>query len=119
MLADAERFKEDDIKAKQTIEARNNYENLVYQFKGTLSDEKISSQIDELLKEKLTSIINENVKWLEHNQNASKEEYDYRLKNFQEAMKPLQEKMMYSTGMETGTGVPSTASKEPDIADID
>jgi L1 cell adhesion molecule like protein len=107
------------MNAKQTIETRNNYENLVYQFKGTLSDEKITSQIDESLKEKVTSIIDENVKWLEHNQLASKEEYDYRLKNFQEAMKPLQEKMMYGMGTETGTGVPSTASKEPDIADID
>jgi L1 cell adhesion molecule like protein len=117
MLADAERFKEDDEKAKQTIEARNNYENLVYQFKGTLNDEKIASQIDESLKEKLTNIISENVKWLEHNQNASKEECDYRLKNFQEAMKPLQEKMMSGTG--TDTGAPSNFSKEPDIADID
>jgi L1 cell adhesion molecule like protein len=118
MLADAERFKEDDEKAKQTIEARNNYENLVYQFKGTLNDEKIASQIDESLKEKLTNIITENVKWLEHNQNASKEEYEYRLKNFQEEMKPLQEKMM------SGQGVPADFSKyaqasEPDIADID
>jgi molecular chaperone DnaK (HSP70) len=113
MLADAERFKEDDIKAKQTIEARNNFENLVYQFKGTLSDEKIASQIDESLKEELTSIIDENVKWLEHNQNASKEECDYRLKNFQEAMKPLQEKMM------SGQGVPQDFAKDPDIADVD
>jgi L1 cell adhesion molecule like protein len=119
MLADAERFKEDDEKAKQTIEARNNFENLVYQFKATLNDEKIASQIDEPLKEKLTSIIDENVKWLEHNQNVSKEECDYRLKNFQEAMKPLQEKMMSGTGNGMGTGVPSNFSKEPDIADID
>ena len=118
MLADAERFKEDDEKAKQTIEARNNFENMVYQFKGSLSTEKIASQIDESLKENLTNIIDENVKWLEHNQTASKEEYDYRLKNFQEAMKPLQEKMM------SGQGLPqdfekSDKSSEPSIADID
>jgi L1 cell adhesion molecule like protein len=121
MLADAERFKEDDEKAKQTIEARNNYENLVYQFKGTLNDEKIASQIDESLKEKLTNIITENVKWLEHNQNASKEEYEYRLKNFQEAMKPLQEKMMSGQGMPGGMpgGMPQDFAKEPDIADVD
>ena len=117
MLADAERFKEDDEKAKQTIEARNNYENMVYQFKGTLSTEKTGKQIDESLKEKLTNIIDENVKWLEHNQTASKEEYEYRLKNFQEAMKPLQEKMM--SGTELPQDFSKHASNEPSIADID
>ena len=121
MLADAERFKEDDEKAKQTIEARNNYENMVYQFKGTLSTEKTDKQIDESLKEKLTNIIDENVKWLEHNQTASKEEYEYRLKNFQEAMKPLQEKMMPETGLpqDFSKYASTTQSNDPSIADID
>ena len=116
MVADAERFKDDDIKAKQVIEARNNFENLVYQFKSTLSDEKIASQLDEALKEKLTSIIDENVKWLEQNHHASKEEYETKLRTFQEAMKPLQEKMM-PPGMPPG--MPPPPSSDPDIADVD
>ena len=116
MVADAERFKDDDIKAKQVIEARNNFENLVYQFKSTLSDEKIASQLDETLKEKLTSIIDENVKWLEQNHHASKEEYETKLRTFQEAMKPLQEKMM-PPGMPPG--MPPPPSSDPDIADVD
>ena len=116
MVADAERFKDDDIKAKQVIEARNNFENLVYQFKSTLSDEKIASQLDETLKEKLTSIIDEDVKWLEQNHHASKEEYETKLRTFQEAMKPLQEKMM-PPGMPPG--MPPPPSSDPDIADVD
>ena len=116
MVADAERFKEADEKAKQVIEARNNFENLVYQFKSTLNDEKTGQQIDEDLKEKLTSIIDENVKWLEQNHHASKEEYETKLKTFQEEMKPLQEKMM-DKGM---PGVmPQDFAKDPDIADVD
>ena len=116
MVADAERFKDDDIKAKQVIEARNNFENLVYQFKSTLNDEKIASQLDETLKEKLTSIIDEDVKWLEQNHHASKEEYETKLRTFQEAMKPLQEKMM-PPGMPPG--MPPPPSSDPDIADVD
>ena len=116
MVADAERFKDDDIKAKQVIEARNNFENLVYQFKSTLNDEKIASQLDETLKEKLTSIIDENVKWLEQNHHASKEEYETKLRTFQEAMKPLQDKMM-PPGMPPG--MPPPSSSDPDIADVD
>ena len=44
----------------------------------------------------LTKIMDESTSWLDSNQNASKEEYESRLKEFQAAMKPLQEKMMAS-----------------------
>ena len=98
MLADAEKFKDDDENAKQTIEVRNSYENLVYQMKTTLSDEKTTSLVDETLKTDLTKIIDESISWLDSNQMVSKEEYESRLKKFQEAMKPLQEKMMASGG---------------------
>jgi len=123
MVADAEKFKDDDEKAKQLIEARNNFENLVYQFKSTLNDEKTASQIDDTLKEKLTSVIDENIKWLEQNHHASKEEYEDKLKTFQEEMKPLQEKMMAGTGSGMpgfgGMPQPQDFAKDPDIADVD
>jgi len=127
MVADAEKFKDDDEKAKQLIEARNNFENLVYQFKSTLNDGKTASQIDEALKEKLTTVIDENIKWLEQNHHASKEEYEDKLKTFQEEMKPLQEKMMAGTGggmpgfggMPGGMPQPQDFAKDPDIADVD
>jgi L1 cell adhesion molecule like protein len=104
MLEEAERFKDDDEKAKQLIETRNNFENQVYQFKSTLNDEKMSSIIDEAMKEELTKVIEDNIVWLENNQMASKEEYDSKLSEFQEAMKPLQEKMM--AGMQGMEGMP-------------
>jgi len=94
MLEEAERFKDDDEKAKQLIETRNNFENQIYQFKSTLNDEKIASVIDDSMKEELNNVIQENVLWLENNQLASKEDYDSKLSEFQQAMKPLQEKMM-------------------------
>ncbi len=126
MVEDAEKFKEDDEKAKELIETRNNFENQVYQIKSTLNDEKISSLIDDELKESLTNIIEENLNWLENNQMAHKEEYDRKLSEFQEAIKPLQEKMM-PHGMPGGMpgGMPkSYASDEtsnggPNIEEVD
>ena len=107
MVEEAEKFKEDDEKAKQLIDARNNFENTIYQFKSTLSDEKMSSVIDASMKEELTKVVEENVSWLENNQMASKEEYDSKLSEFQEAMKPLQEKMMAGMqGMNMPEGFP-------------
>jgi L1 cell adhesion molecule like protein len=94
MLADAEKFKEEDEKERQKIESRNNFENNVFQMKSQLKDEKISSLLDDELKNKLNKIADDATSWLDNNQSASKEEYDSRLKEFQEEMKPLQEKMM-------------------------
>ena len=118
MVAEAEKFKDDDEKAKQTIDARNSYENLVYQMKSTLSDEKMASLIDEDLKTDLTKIIDESTSWLDSNTMASKEEYESRLKEFQEAMKPLQEKMMASMG---GGGMPDVSDMPsgPNIDEVD
>ena len=130
MVADAEKFKEDDEKAKETIDAKNNFENSVYQMKCTLNDEKMSSLVDEELKSSLTKIIEENMSWLENNQMASKEEYENRSKQFQDAMKPLQEKMM--AGMQGMGDMPSgmpdmpkshpsdeTTHGSPKVVDID
>jgi L1 cell adhesion molecule like protein len=59
------------------------------------------------MKEDLTKLVDENVSWLENNQMASKEEYESRMKEFQEAMKPLQEKMMAGMqGMGGANGMP-------------
>ncbi len=107
MLEDAEKFKEEDEKIKSIIESRNNYENLLYQFKSTLNDEKIASLIDENVKTEFTEYIEESTKWLDSNQQASKEEYDEKSKELQEKMKPLQEKLMANMQSEMPAGMPS------------
>ena len=102
---------EDDEKAKEMIDARNNFEGLVYQMKSTLSDEKLSSMIDSELKTELEKVIEENTQWLDSNKMASKEEYESRTKDLQEKMKPLQEKMMGGTGMSGAHAMPDDLPK--------
>ena len=121
MVADAEKFKEEDEKAKETMDARNNFENNVYQMKSTLNDEKMASLVDQDLKDSLNKVIEENVSWLENNQMVSKEEYESRLKEFQKAMKPLQEKMATSMPQNMPQDIPKTSQQsEPiNIDDVD
>ena len=111
MVEEAERFRENDEKVKEIIDSRNNLESTIYQMKSTLSDEKMSSLFDSELKDSLNKIIDENVSWLESNQMASKEEYDGKLSEFQEAMKPVQEKMM--AGMQGMSGMPDMPKSYP------
>jgi len=117
MLADAERFKDDDEKAKNTIEARNSYEGLVFQMKSSIEDEKTGTSIPENLKEKLMEIIDTHNKWLEVNQSVSKEEYESRKAEFIEAMKPLQDVLMKGSMPQQPNG--EQYNGEPKIDDID
>ena len=124
MLAEAEQFKEDDENAKAIIDARNNFEGFVYQMKSTLSDEKLSSIIDENMKTELSEVIEENTKWLDSNQMASKEEYESRTEELKEKMKPLQEKITANMpdmgGMGGMPGMPDMAgSGMPNIDEVD
>ncbi len=127
MLADAEKFKEEDEKLRATIESRNGLENYVYQMKSSLTDEKIVSLLDSEMKDDLLKAVDEKISWLDNNSNASKEEYDSIMSEIQEKMKPLQEKMMANMqGMgQTDENIPkSTPSDEtthgsPKVVDID
>ena len=128
MVQDAEKFKDDDECARALIESRNNFENMVYQMKSTLGDEKLSTVIDSELKDNLTKVIDDNLSWLENNQMASKEEYDSKLSELQEAMKPLQEKMMAGMqgmpggmpgGMPDGMPAEEKTNSGPNIEEVD
>ena len=124
MVEEAERFKEDDEKAKEIIDSKNNYESLVYQMKNTLNDEKTSSIIDTSMKDELNKIIEEHISWLDGNQMASKEEYNEKKIEFEKSMKPLQDKMM--AGMQGNMpDMPKSYSSDettrgsPKVVDID
>ena len=127
MVEEADKFKEDDEKAKEIIDSKNNYESLVYQMKNTVNDEKTSSIIDTSMKDELNKIIEEHISWLDGNQMASKEEYNEKKIDFEKSMKPLQDKLM--AGMqgnmpdmsEMPKSYPSdeTTHGSPKVVDID
>ena len=127
MLADAEKFKEEDEKLRATIESRNGLENYVYQMKSTLNDEKVGGLLDTEVKDDLLKAVDEKITWLDNNRNASKEEYDSIMSEIQEKMKPIQEKMMENMqGMaQTGENMPKTSPSDetthgsPKVIDID
>ena len=77
MVKEAEKFKEQDEENKGKIESKNNLENYLYQTKNLISEN------DKIPKENISSInkiLDEELKWLESNQNESKQVYDDKLK---------------------------------------
>lgn len=70
MLSEAEKYKEEDQKARDRIESRNKLEGFLYNMKSNVE------QMPEDKKAEVETCVTEGLKWLEHNEQASKEEYD-------------------------------------------
>jgi heat shock protein 1/8 len=96
MLAEAEKFKEDDEKAQKRVESKNKLENYLYNIKSSvLGEEKMRTALGSDLT-KVTNIVEENIKWLEQNSNATTEVFDQKQTEVEESLKHLLQKAYQS-----------------------
>lgn len=111
MLAEAEKFKEDDEKAKAAFEAKNNLESFVYNWKKTLGEEKVKEKLsDDELKE-LTSKLDEAGEWMLENQtNSDADPFVKKLKELEALILPYGQKL-YANG--DGAGMPNMPGMPP------
>jgi L1 cell adhesion molecule like protein len=98
MVNDAEKYKEEDAKVAERVAAKNGLESYAYQFRNTIQDEKIASILDAADKDKLNKAIDETIDWLDHNQEASKEEYESKRKELEGVANPIMTKMYQQAG---------------------
>lgn len=86
MVKDAELHKEEDAKRKETIEIRNQADNLVYQVEKSLQDMKKEENKGKISEDilKKTEEINNSLKEILKNSNASKEEIEAKVKELNE-----------------------------------
>lgn len=124
MVAEAEKFKDEDDKNAARIEAKNTLENLVYSCRNTVNDDKIKVSPED--KVAVESIVKEVEEWISNNSDASKEEYDAKVKKLEKVFHPIMQKA-YSQGGSPG-GMPdmssmdnkqNTGSKGPQIDELD
>ena len=113
MINEAEKYKEDDEKAKERVEAKNELENYLFQTKSALPP-----SIPADIKEKIENIVKQKLDWMESNMTASTEEYKDVLKESKEQL----ENLMKNAAMSSSTGEekpPNDSSDGPSIEEID
>lgn len=81
MVADAEKFKEEDQKFKDNTEARNMYEMILYQNLNQVKDKEEANHIKELIETEIA--------WLRDHQDANKEEVEERQTKFMESYQSM------------------------------
>jgi heat shock protein 5 len=116
MVQEAEEYAEEDRLIKEKIGAKNSLENYLYSMKNTLGDEeKVGDKISEEDKDTMMEALNEAGKWLDENQDASKDEMDEKLKEVQGVCNPIITKLYQAGG---GPGAGGDDYDMPDMEDL-
>jgi L1 cell adhesion molecule like protein len=101
MLAEAEKYREEDEKHQQRIVARNQFEGYIFGCKQAVEDapaDKLSESDKKTVLEKCKS----ELAWLDANTLAEKEEFEDRLKEVQKVFSPIMTKMHGSATKNAG-----------------
>ncbi|GBE60909.1 heat shock 70 [Babesia ovata] len=130
MVAEAEKYKEEDENRRACVEAKHQLENYCYSMRNTLNEENVKSKLEAGEVSAALSAIDEAITWLETNQTATKEEFEYKLKEVEKVCQPLTTKMYQASGaagMPTGGPggfggagpAPGAASSGPTVEEVD
>ena len=106
MIADSEKFAEEDKAIKEKIDARNSFENYIYQMKSSVEDkDKLAEKLEEEDKSTIKDALTDAQDWLNANNDAEKDEFEDKLKELQSTCDPIISKVYQSSGgqgMNTG-----------------
>ena len=106
LVKEAEKFKEEDMKVKERIEAKNQLEQYAYQVRQTLNEEKLKGQFTDDEKKSVETKVDEVLKWSNDNPAASKEEYDQKVKEIEGIFNPIMQRVYQKMGGQPG-GMPN------------
>lgn len=91
MLAEAERYREEDEKQREKISARNNLESYVFGVKQAI--DQAGDKLSEEDKSKVRNCCNETMQWLDSNGLAEKEEFEHKMNEISQICTPIMTKM--------------------------
>jgi len=116
MLAEAEKFKQDDLKEKERVGSKNGFESYVYQVKQSIEEEQIKSKLGENELKDVEAKCKECLDWLDGNQTAEKDEFEDKKKELEGVVNPLMAKCY-------GGGAPQAeqagCNKGPTVEEVD
>jgi L1 cell adhesion molecule like protein len=128
MVSEAEKYKDEDAKHKQKIDARNGFENYVYSVKSSASEPGMQEKLSESDRSAIEDACKASLEWMEsagHNETEAAE-YEVQQKKLEGIVSPIISKLYAGEGGMPG-GMPgqqhepqSSSSKSgPNIEEVD
>jgi L1 cell adhesion molecule like protein len=109
MVSEAEIFAEEDKNARERVNARSSLEAFVIQLKNSMKEEGFIKGISATDLEILELQLDEIIKWLEEQPNATKENYEEKKKKMEDKVMPIMTKYW------SGVDYPLTPPRSPSI----
>lgn len=117
MVREAEEYRQEDEKQRNRIQAKNSLESYAYQMKSSIEDEAIKSKLSNNEREQVLNKINETLNWLNDNQLAEKDEFEYKQKELESVCRPIITKLYQSTG--GGSYAGGGGNSGPKVEEVD
>merc|ERR1712194_520202 len=90
MIKESEQYAEEDKAIKDKIDAKNQFENYIYQMKNSVEDkDKLADKISEDDKNTITDALTGASDWLNANSDAEKGDFEDKLKELQSVCDPI------------------------------
>jgi len=104
MLAEAERYKEEDAAEAARIAAKNGLESYAYSLRNTITEPSAAEKLDQSDRDTLKKHVDGTVEWLDHNTTATKEEFEAKQKELEGFANPIMMKFYGAGGAGAGMG---------------
>lgn len=107
MVNEAERYKSEDDAHRERIQAKNSLESYAFSMKSTMEEDKVKEKVSEEDRTKVIEKCKEVIDWLDKNQTAEKDEFQYQQKELESVCTPIITKLyQQGGGMPGGAGMP-------------
>merc|ERR1712007_262718 len=124
MVEDAEKYKDEDEKTRQKVNAKNGLESYCFQVKNILNDDKMKDKLTEEDQKVIGDIVKEGIQFLESNPDAEAAQYEAKQKEMEAKFNPVMQKI-YQQGAPTGPtenemrGEAPAADNQATVDDLD
>ncbi|XP_055706934.1 heat shock 70 kDa protein cognate 4-like [Phlebotomus papatasi] len=98
MVNDAEKYRNEDEKQREKITAKNALESYCFHMKNTIEDQNIKDKISDTDRQTILDKCNETIAWLDSNQTAEKDEFEYKQKELEQICNPIVTRLYQGAG---------------------
>lgn len=121
MVNEAEKYRNEDEGQRERINSKNALESYCFQMKSTMEDDNIKAKISDSDRQLILDKCSDTIAWLDSNQTAEKEEYEFKQKDLEKICNPIVSKLYQEGGVPKPptAGASSGSTSGPTIEEVD